>query len=310
MNRRAIVVGLGSIGQRHARLLKEFGLTIATVSLRPDVGEFSSVADAVRSYPDALLVIASETARHMSDLRAARLAGHRGWAVVEKPLAINCDDLQYPAPTDDVYVAYNLRFSPPVMALRAALANRNETALAVRMHVGQHLDSWRPGSDTAAGYSAHAARGGGVLRDLSHELDLSNWLWGRTTGVCALGGRRAAVTADSDDCWTILMKTVAGTDVALSLNYLDRPATRYIHVNTARSTYQADLVRGTLAIDGEIRHVPGDRDASYRAMWSSILASMDEDVPAAACSFSEGAEIVTLIADCENSARGQLWVKR
>ena len=51
----AVVVGLGSIGQRHARVLRELGHGVTTVSRRGD-GDYTSIADALAAVrPDMLL---------------------------------------------------------------------------------------------------------------------------------------------------------------------------------------------------------------------------------------------------------------
>lgn len=305
----AIVAGLGSIGKRHARILRELGMALTTVSRRPGLADFIRIEDAVSAHPDALLVIANETGAHVASLQRARLNGHRGVIVVEKPLASNPDELLGIERTDSVWVAYNLRFAPIVMALREALT-RADHPISVRMHVGQHLSTWRPGTEIPESYSAHAAHGGGALRDLSHELDLLGLLWGRPIGLCALGGRRAAVTVDSDDCWSLLLRTNRGVDVALSLNYLDRPPTRFIHVNTADETFQVDLINSVITCNGVRVEVLNDRDASYRTMWREIIANGQAGEKCAACTFAQGAEIVGVIADCERSAREPRWIER
>lgn len=306
----AIIVGLGSIGNRHARILRDLGLAVTTVSRRPGLADFNRIEDAVSAHQDALLVIANQTSSHIPSLRQARSSGHRGTVVIEKPLASHSDELLGIEETGNIWVAYNLRFAPVVTALRSVLAKADGPSIAVRMHVGQHLSTWRPGTEIHESYSAHAARGGGALRDLSHELDLVSWLWGRATGLCALGGRRASVTVDSDDCWTLLLKTNTGVDVALSLNYLDRPATRFIHANTPDTTLQVDLIKGVISCNGAETEVPGDKDASYREMWSRILEDRRTGGESAMCTFAEGAEIVRLVADCERSARERRWIER
>lgn len=310
MTRGAVIVGLGSIGRRHERLLGDLGLDVSTVSRRAGQGDHGSICEAVRARPHALLVVATETASHIATLQEARAHGHRGPAVIEKPLAAHVQEASDLTDTDRVWVAYNLRFSPVVQALRSALEQAGESPLAARMHVGQHLETWRPGANVAQGYSAYAARGGGVLRDLSHELDLAQWLFGRASGLCALGGRRGAVTVDSDDCWTLLVRTDRGVDIGLSLNYFDRPATRYIHVNTANHTYQADLISGVLAMDGVPMTIQAERDASYRGMWTDVLSALEGTGPGRCCSFAEGLEIMRTIADCEASAAQRRWIER
>ena len=68
-----IVIGLGSIGQRHARVLREIGHTVATTSRRGG-GDHVSIADAVRNTHPGYAVIATETSGH-ADALAGRLCG-------------------------------------------------------------------------------------------------------------------------------------------------------------------------------------------------------------------------------------------
>ncbi len=49
----ALVIGLGSIGQRHARVLGELGHGVATVSRRGD-GDYQSIAQAIAAYPSGI----------------------------------------------------------------------------------------------------------------------------------------------------------------------------------------------------------------------------------------------------------------
>lgn len=301
-----IVVGLGSIGLRHAGILRDLGQAVVTVSRRPGVGDAASTAEAVKQHPEALLLIATETADHMHVFRAAKAAGHRGPTVVEKPVAVRSQearDLETQAP---IWIAYNLRFSPVVRALRRVLLD-GSPPLSIRMHAAQHLSTWRRGIDVKESYSALAARGGGVLRDLSHELDLVNWLWGPVAGLCALGGRKGALTIDSDDCWNLLLHTEAGADISLSLNYFDRPAQRYIHVTTATKTLSADLVAGTLSIDGAVTQFETDSNHSYREMWRELL-SLRGSASGTCCTYGQALEVLALVEACERSAHGPVWV--
>ncbi len=81
----ALVVGLGSIGQRHVRVLRDLGHTVATVSRRGG-GDYVSIADALRqTRPD--------TRSSPPKRRATRDALHelaeadfRGTVLVEKPI--------------------------------------------------------------------------------------------------------------------------------------------------------------------------------------------------------------------------------
>lgn len=171
-----IIVGVGSIGQRHAKILTDLGAHVTTVSRRLGIGDVDTLVDGVFQAPESLLVIANETGQHMASLNDAIQAGHTGPVAIEKPICRTIDEV-----TDQVnqrrplWVTYNMRYLPVIRELRNLLAKLKEPVLSVQMTVGQFLGDWRPERNVDDSYSSHAAAGGGVLRDLSHELDLIIW---------------------------------------------------------------------------------------------------------------------------------------
>src|SRR5712671_3820113 len=87
-NGAALVVGYGSIGQRHAGLLRELGCEVAVVSRRKVDHEpcFASISAALSACKADYIVIASETSRHASAVEELRAVGFTGRVLVEKPL--------------------------------------------------------------------------------------------------------------------------------------------------------------------------------------------------------------------------------
>src|SRR5690606_28687963 len=153
--------------------------------------------------------------------------------------------------------------------LRQALAGRR--LISLRLWVGQHLADWRPGRGLDEVYSADAARGGGALRDLSHELDLLLWLGGPWRRIAALGGTSGALAIAADDHWQLLLELASGATASVSLDMLSRPARRGLVVETAEGTLALDLLAGRLRIDGAERQAPADPDAPYREQLRRLL---------------------------------------
>lgn len=302
-----LVIGQGSIGQRHSRILAELGLAAWAVSRRPSTNPqvLPSLATALEQARPSYVVIASATAEHRDDLAALAHLGFAGRVLVEKPL------FSAPAPLPDhhfaaLHVAYNLRYHPLVQRLRALCLE--DRVCSAQVYVGQYLPSWRPNSDYRASYSAHAAQGGGVLRDLSHELDYLMWLVGDWRAVTAAGGQVSDLDIDSDDVFTLLMRTERCPLVSVQMNYLDRVGRREITINTASRTLRADLVANTLWVDGtETRFPPLDRDLTYRNMHIDLLQAGGA---ALACSLGEGQSVMDLIAAAEAASFGKVWVER
>lgn len=304
MTLRCLVVGYGSIGTRHAAVLEHLGHTVSVVSRRGVGGGrpvFRSLGGALDAGSFDHVVIAVETAGHAAAMTELAARNHTGFVLVEKPL--------FAAPTAlprngfrRAAVNYNLRFHPAVQALRTALAGRS--AEIADFHVGQWLDDWRPGRETAATYSASRAAGGGVLRDLSHELDLAVWLFGPAQVVAALGGRLGKVTVDADDGWGLVMSCARCPVVTLHLNSLDRRGRRHVTVQVEGETLAADLVDSTVEIGKKNVRIAVERDATIAAVHQALIAGAPD-----VCSLEEGARVVALIAAAERSAHQRQFIE-
>lgn len=305
MSLRSLVIGFGSLGARHARILEGLGHSVSIVSRRRLAGDrpvFASLDEALAHGSFDHAVIAVETAQHHAALTALADAGHSGSVLVEKPL--------FAAPAlppahgfRAAGVGYNLRFHPAVQALSAALDNR--PAEIADLYVGQWLDDWRPGRSAVTTYSALQAAGGGVLRDLSHELDLITWLFGPWQRVAALGGRLSTVTVDADDAWGIILACERCPVVTLQMNYLDRIPKRTIRIQNNGHTLAADLIANRFAGGDQPQAYAIDRDATYLALHQALLAGSG-----AVASLEDGLAIVELIAAIEQAARERRWIER
>jgi len=304
MTASALVIGLGSIGKRHARLLGALGLDVAAVSRRgdPTLRCHGSLAQALARETPGYVVIANETSAHRPTLAALAASGFAGTVLVEKPLFAE------PAPLPEnrfagLYVGYNLRFHPLLAELRRLLAE--EQVVAAQVYAGQYLPDWRPGRDYRQTSSATRGAGGGVLRDLSHELDYMSWLFGPCRQVAALTSRSGALDIDAEDTAALLLAFERGPVATLNLNYLDRPGAREIVIGTARHTFRADLVKGSLCIDGVERLFPTERDDTYLAQHRSALGNQRETL----CTAEEGAAVLALVAAAEEAAARGQWVR-
>jgi predicted dehydrogenase len=302
---KALVVGYGSIGARHARLLRELGCTVSVVS-RWEIDHtprYPTLTEALHREQPGYVVVANRTSEHAATLHALHACGFHGPVLVEKPL--------FDAPGElpngmgrNVYVAYNLRFHPAIQALRDRL--KGERAVSAHVYVGQYLPDWRPGTDYRASYSARRSEGGGVLRDLSHELDYLLWLFGDWRAVTAVGGHYSALEIDSDDVFSVTLTMERCPVATVNMNYLDRVGQRRLVINTDAHSFRADLVAGTVEADGTVQRVECDRDRTYRLQHQAILGGDTRTLSTAA----EGMGVVRLVEAIEQANARRIWVTR
>lgn len=306
---RALVVGLGSIGLRHARILHAQGHAVAGVSRRgaaavpPDlpIACHASLAAGIEGGPD-YVVVATDTAEHETMLAELARLGFRGRVMVEKPLfarAAEIPENRFAA----LAVAYQFRRHPGLLGLRELLGD--EPVLTASLYVGQHLSEWRPGRDYRTGYSASADRGGGALRDLSHELDYALWLLGPWRRVAALGGHFSGLEIASDDVFVLLMETARCRAATIEVNYVDRRPRRSLELRTDTRTLAFDFLSGALSENAaQLAMIKPERDEVMGAMHRDMIEGRIQGL----CDGSQGAAVMGLIEAAETAAREQQWI--
>ena len=249
------------------------------------------------------VVIANETSEHESTLKKVLSFGVPK-ILVEKPLFSTSIENLPENPKSQVCVAYNLRFHPLLQHLFSEI--KEQSIISVQVYVGQYLPDWRPQQDYRKSYSVSRAQGGGVLRDLSHELDYINWLFGPWQAISALGGHYSSLAGDSDDVFCLLLKMESCPAVSLQMNYLDRYGRREVLINTDKHTYRLDLMKQEFTRDQEpVTSFSLERDETYRAQHRDIL----ENHGKSCCSLQESLDVLRMIDAAEKSAKAESWQK-
>jgi predicted dehydrogenase len=250
-----IFFGLGSIGKRHAQILLKGGEhnLFALRTHRGDVKqeplaiqELSSWQEVDRIKPDVAF-ITNPTALHVS---TAIECARRGMTLfLEKPIGgglERLDELLQLIQSQRLvtYVAYVLRFHPIIAHLKDLLSK--EPCLHMRVEAASFLPTWRPGRDHRQTYSARKELGGGVLFDLSHEIDYASYLLGEIEQISGDSSRRGNVTVDADDCADMHLQCTTGF-ASIHLSFLSHVQQRRITLYFDHRTVVADLIGHTVA---------------------------------------------------------------
>lgn len=297
---KVLVIGFGSIGKKHISVLDSLGAKISIVTSQSleDRDTYCTITKAFQNKVFDLVIIATPTFKHVSDLSELATQDYSGQVLCEKPLLAIDEPLpEYPF---TVFLGYNLRFSNVLQQLKLQLAR--EKVVNVVVNVGQYLPDWRPNSDYTTQYSAHKEQGGGVLRDLSHELDYCLWLFGAPNKLVAAGGTYSSLEIDSEDVVSIIMKNDAL--ISINMNYLYRKTVREIMINTNTNTYRADLVMGQLWQNTSLLvDEPNDLANTYLKMHTALQESDLSNISR----LNDGKMIMTLIDKVESSMQTAGW---
>lgn len=301
---RVLVIGYGSIGVRHLEILKEMGFEVSVLTKQKGLPErtFHSLKDALSFNLPEYVIIANKTCEHYFTLNNLAEIGFEGAVLVEKPLFHEiCVLPQHQF--KGAWVGYNLRFHPLIQKLRRII--KKEPAISVQVIAGQYLPHWRPATDYRLSYSARRQEGGGVLRDLSHELDYVTWLFGPWRRVTALGGHFSPLEIDSDDVFSIMMSGDNCPIVNIQINYLERIPRRELLINTASNSIKLDLIKGVFQLNSEeAEQVKLARNDTYCAQHEAIMNQSIDSL----CSLEEGINQVRLIHLVEQAVENKAWV--
>ncbi|MEI8011136.1 MAG: Gfo/Idh/MocA family oxidoreductase [Candidatus Omnitrophota bacterium] len=280
---RVLICGLGSIGTRHARILKEnFSFELGALRFSGkgnDLGlrEFYSWGEAAQFVPDIVFVTNATGAHIPAAWRAAQL----GAAIfLEKPVS---DSMQGVARLEQLcrkqqvcYVAYPLRFLPVVQQAKKFLEGKK--ILYGRAVCASYLPDWRPGRDPRQCYSAVCALGGGVILDLSHEFDTMTYLMGPVVDIHGIKGRALDITLDAEDFADALMTFKNGVYASVHIDFMSRKVERAFHIDFDGGYVDGDLIGNTLKlVDGRKTRVlalPSERDEYLLAQTRYFLKNL------------------------------------
>jgi predicted dehydrogenase len=297
---RVLIVGLGSIGQRHLRLAREILPTADIRVLRhqpaspvPETanGCFSRIEEAIAFAPQ-IAVIASPATFHIATAQALAEVGVH--LLVEKPLSASLDGVMQLLGTcrqqgTILLTGYNLRFLPSLRKFHDLLGERViGKVLSIRCEIGQYLPSWRPGGDYSQSVSARRELGGGALLELSHELDYLRWIFGEVDWVKATLSRQSDLALDVEDTAHLTLGFAPAADghqliAVVNLDFVRHDTTRLCTVIGAKGSLRWNGLTGDVALYEagakewrELFHYTQPRDDSYRAEWVSFIGCVNE----------------------------------
>lgn len=271
-----VFFGLGSIGRRHAEILtKDSGYDLyAYRSGKTEKGNDLGIKEIysweeVRKLKPDVAFITNPTFMHIDT--ALKCAELDLALFIEKPLdsrdeklGLLIEEIKRRGLT--TYVAYNMRFNPIIEFLKEYL--KSKIVCHASVYNSSYLPNWRSGKNQIDSYSAQKAQGGGVVLDLSHELDYIDYLFGSIQEIKGIFDRAANVTRDAEDFLDAGIKTDK-TYVNLHLDFLSRHTERTIKIDCEDEYIFADLISGKMefhksAENIEIKRFEIDRNEIHK----------------------------------------------
>ena len=217
---RVLIIGVGSIGQRHLRCFQATGRAVMSfcetnAELRRQVAQQYGIdrvygdLDAAMKDPPSTAVIATPAPLHVP--MATRLAAAGAHLLIEKPLSTSLDGIDK---LQDLIrqnglvtaVAYVWRANPILREMKEMLdSGRFGRPLHLTVNCGQHFPTYRPAYREIY-YKDHALGGGAIQDAMTHMLNAGQWLVGPIDRLMADAAHLALEGVEVEDTVNVLTR--------------------------------------------------------------------------------------------------------
>lgn len=270
--------GLGSIGKRHARLIKQnydsdlfaFRTNKGQEKNNLSIREFNNLDDAFEINPN-IVFITNPTSIH---IKTALKCAEKGIDMfIEKPLSnsmAGIEKLKGLVSQNNlfVYVGQCMRFHPVINYLKKNIEIQD--ILYAKTIATSYLPDWRPNQDYRNSYSVDPNKGGGILLDLIHEIDYNYWLFGDIDKISGKYGILSNLESSSEDFAELILKFKTDIVGSIHLNWFSQNNERRIQIYCSNKYIEGDLVNNNVIIKEKNRgkkiiHFNLERDDIYKA---------------------------------------------
>ncbi len=261
-NKRIVIFGFGSIGRKYVRLIKKFFPNIEVYIIssgKINIYEESNLIDGYYKddkniqelNPDAV-IIASPATQHLSD--SLNCLDLEIPILIEKPISNSLKNIsnfkkKIIEKKSKILIGYVLRYSSNVNLFKKNITNHNlGDLLFARLICSSYLPQWRPNQDYRRTVSASSKYGGGVLLELSHEIDYANWFFGPFFKVQAVLKNSGTLDIDVEDTADLVLTNMQGMNVVIHLDFCSRYPTRKCKLYGSKATMNLDFLEKKIEI--------------------------------------------------------------
>jgi predicted dehydrogenase len=290
-----LVIGCGSIGERHVRTFLATGRTRVTAcDNRPAIRQqmtakygVEAIADWNEAFANSSItgvVVATPAPLHVAMATKWLQAGRH--VLSEKPLSLNLDGVNELVAARDAArrfaaVAYVLHFVPGLQAARDFIRAGSFGAVKqVAVNTGQHFPLFRPAYREI--YYRDHAQGGGAIQDaLTHQANAVEWVVGPTSRLFCDAAHQALEGVEVEDTVNVVARN-GGTMVNYAL-------TQFQALNETRWDFHAETGSVRVELNGQ-RWGTMARGAAEWSWNAAPVAERDQLFIAQANAFLDGCE--------------------
>ena len=264
MLNKILICSLGSIGRKHLVNIKKYWPEVELGVWRSGEGYYSSeLNQAIKVFKDldkALdwkpkgCIIASPAKYHLSI--ALKVAKRNVPVLIEKPIGTGEENelewelLRKYSEKLPIMIGYVFRYDACAIKLKEEVERgKIGRILDADFQCSSWLPEWRKDIRYEESVSALRELGGGVLLELSHEIDLAHWLFGEIRVLGSFLGNSNILDIDVEDYALVTAVNNQGVGISIRLNFCSEYEKRVITIRGSKGELIWDLNQASLSIE-------------------------------------------------------------
>jgi CMP-N,N'-diacetyllegionaminic acid synthase len=296
---RILIIGYGSMGRKHAKVLKSMGVKdLFFYSKQKNIPymRINNLND-VRKIDPHYIIISSNTTDHYQQLNLLEKKIKNKTILIEKPLFAKYKKMK--TKYNKIFVGYNLRFHPIIQFIKNKIKTKKIWSASVIC--GSYLPNWRNNRNYYNSHSAKKKYGGGVLLELSHEIDYFLWFFNNFQIENVFNKKISNLQINTDDVLDLVGKNKNVKYISIKLNYFFRSPMRKIFIDGNDISINADLIKNSLSIvENNIQKKHSwpkfTNLDTYRSLHKHILNKNYKFL----CKYNDGLKVIKLIDQIKN----------
>ena len=247
MKKKVLIIGFGSTGKRHAAILKNFKIVSEVYILsRRNSKIFKTInkLSQIKEIDPDYIIICSRTSEHFKHLKYIEKNFSKKIVLIEKPLFNKFH--KFSILKNKVFVGYNLRQHPVLRFIKNFIINKK--IFSVSIVCNSYLPNWRKNMHYKNSYSSHRRLGGGVLLDLSHEIDYIEWIFKKIKRLDFVKIKKLSNLKINVEDHILAAGKTRLSNFVLDLNYYSLYQRRQVVVDGHNFSIKGDLISNFVEI--------------------------------------------------------------
>ena len=246
MVKKIIIIGSGAIAILHEKIIRKKyrKFSIERFSSR----EFSKISKASsvknKIFNPNYFIICSPSTLHFQHFMAIEKNFVNKSVLIEKPLFEKIKNIK--KKLNNFYsIGYNLRHHPVLIFLKKII--KNKKVFSIKINSSSFLPKWRK-IDYVKSVSSKKSLGGGVLLEMSHELDFLVWIFGKIKIISAVSKKVSHLKINTDDLLILNAENKKKSIININLNFFSRILRREITVDGKDFNFYGDLIKNEIIL--------------------------------------------------------------